>query len=888
MSKIDTPEGIAVVGMAGRFPAASSVDELWTNLATGRDGFRQFSVDELVAAGLPRQIAEMPNLVRRCPVVDHPTAFEPHAFGYSPAEAELIDPQHRMLMQCAWQALEHAGYDPHRFDGSIGIWVGCGFAEYALKHLLTMFGPFGELSLLNVSGAPERDSVTARIARNFDLRGPAVLVQTACSTSLVATHLACQALLTYQCDLALAGGVSLQYTRVPGYLYAEGEIFSPDGFCRAFDHQASGTVLGEGCGVVALRRLGDALAAGDTVLAVIRGSAVNNDGASRAGYTAPGVAGQAELIGVALGVAGVRADEISYIEAHGTGTALGDPIEVAALTKAFRQSTNEQGYCGLGSVKANIGHLDTAAGITGLIKTVCALQHRQLPPTPHFVEPNPELNLATSPFYVVDRLVEWRPRNGRRLAGVSSFGLGGTNAHVVVEEFSATIRRAPSHQRWRWVPVSAATESALKSSRDNLAAYLKAPGTGCDLADVAFTLTVGRQRLSHRLGAVADSLQDAARRLEKPDELYAAQGRADLAERPVVFLFSGQGTQYPGMAEGLLHTQPVFRESLERCAQIIGAIGGHDSLLDILYGGHPGSETVLSQTAVSQPALFALEYSLARLWEASGVKPVAVAGHSIGEYVAACEAGVFSLEDALALVQERGRLMQSMPPGAMLAVLRPEGEVRELLPPGLDLAAINGPALCVVSGSTGEVEAFAQALKERGVNWQRLHTSHAFHSRMTEVITDALSQAVSATSRSAPRLALASNLSGTWASEEDAVDPSYWARHMRNTVRFGDNLLAVARRFPSALLLEVGPGNTLCSIARQQPDEVKALATVASVRHPRQQVADDVFFLRAAGALWCHGVTIDLAALAPAEQRRRLPLPGYPFEQEWLLSRQGP
>jgi len=882
MSELIPSEGIAVIGMAGRFPMAASVDELWANLVAAKDCFREFTVDELVATGLPQQVAEAPNYVRRCPVIANHAAFDAHLFGYSPKEAEVIDPQQRILMECALEALEQAGHDPKRFDGAIGIWAGCGVANYFLKNLLSQPGHFEAVSNFNTIVGNDKDYLASRIAYKLNLRGPAMVVQSACSTSLVAVHLACQALLTYQCDMALAGGVSFQFPRAPGYLFHEGEIFSPDGFCRTFDKGANGTVLGEGGGLVALRRLEDALTSGDTILAVIRGSAVNNDGADRAGYTAPGLAGQSEVITMAHAVAGVSADEISYVEAHGTATALGDLIEVSALTKAFRQTTQERGFCGLGTVKTNIGHLDVAAGIAGLIKTICSLQHRQLPGTLHFTEPNPELKLPDSPFFVVDRLMEWKPRHGRRLAGVSSFGLGGTNAHLIVEEFAAPKRSTPSRQRWHILPLSAATESALQKSCSLLAAHLKGPGADGSLADVAFTLVAGRQPLRHRLCVVADSLKEAAVRLEKPDAVFGAQGKAGRAERPVVFLFSGQGTQYPGMAAGLYREHPVFRSSMERCAQIIGPIGGRNSILDIFYGSDEGNEALLNQTAVSQPALFAIEYSLARLWEAYGVKPIAVAGHSIGEYVAACEAGIFSVDDALALVCERGRLMQSMEPGAMLAVLRPEAEVRRTLPAGLDLAVINAPAICVVSGPIGDIDALAKALEKQGVTCRRLRTSHAFHSRMMEGAMRALTDAVAKTARTAPRIPVASNLTGMWMSDEEAVDPSYWARHMRNTVRFSDDLATVARRFESAVLLEVGPGNALCSIVQQQPEAVSGLPGIASVRHALQKVDDEAYLARGFGALWCHGVAVDLGTLYSGEARNRARLPGYPFEREVL------
>lgn len=782
--------------------------------------------------------------------------------------------------------MEDAGYDSRRFLGMIGIWAGSGINNYYLKNVLARPGHFEAVADFQAIISNDKDYLASRIAYRLDLRGPAIVVQSACSTSLVAVHMACQALMTYQCDMALAGGVSLQFPRAPGYLYREGEIFSPDGYCRSFDKGANGTVLGEGAGLVVLRRLEEAVADGDRVLAVIRGSAVNNDGAARVGYTAPGVNGQRDLVILAQAVADVSPEQVSYIEAHGTGTALGDPIEVAALAQAFRRGTSECGYCGLGSVKTNVGHLDVAAGVAGLIKTVCALQQRQLPPTLHFREPNPALGLAESPFFVVDRLMDWPLRHGRRIAGVSSFGLGGTNAHIVLEECVGQ-KREVTGKRWQILPLSAATESALAKSTQNLSNYLGEPAAA-SLPEVAFTLSAGRSSLRYRKCVVADSAGSARERLEAPTGLFDAVGKSPSKESPVVFLFSGQGTQYPEMGAGLYGSEPVFRAEMDRCSDLLGPLGEHGHLTDLLYGPEKASAATLSQTQVSQPALFAIEFALARLWEAYGVKPAAVAGHSIGEYVAACLAGVFSLEDALRLVRERGRLMQSMPPGSMLSLPRPEVEVRQLLPDSLDLAVINGPALCVVSGSTQEITQFAQFLETRGISGRRLETSHAFHSRMMEEAASAFAEVVRAVTRREPSLPIASNLSGHWMTREQATDAQYWAQHLRQTVRFGDNLVTLAGRFTSPIFLEVGPGSTLCTIARQQSDPVNSIPSVPSVRHPRQQASDDAFFLRALGALWCHGGSVDLAHLFTPAGHSRVALPTYPFEREKLYIKPQP
>ena len=885
MTEQNTLEGIAVVGLAGRFPKAAGVEQFWENLVAGKDCFTEFTVEDIVREGIPRETALRPDYIKRMPVIENAAGFDARLFRYSPKEAELIDPQQRIMLECAWEALENAGYDPHRFPGLIGIWAGIGLNNYFLKNVISR-GIFEEVADSQSIISNEKDYMATRIAYKLNLRGPAMVVQTACSSSLVAVSMACQSLLTYQCDMALAGAVFLQTPRARGYLYHEGDIFSPDGFCRAFDKAANGTVLGEGCGLVVLRRLEDAVAGGDHILAVIRGYAVNNDGASRTGYTAPGMLGQIELVTMAQTMAGVRAEEISYIEAHGTGTHLGDPIEVAALTQVFRRTTEERGYCGLGSVKNNIGHLDVAAGIAGLIKTICALQHRQLPPTINFTESNPELRLSESPFYVVDKLTDWwQPRHGRRIAGVSSFGMGGTNAHVILEEYTGQPDTRPSSRHWHLLPISAATPTALSAAAANLSGYLK-ENADTNIADTAWTLAAGRIPLRHRRCVVADTAASAAIRLAEHNALYGIEGETDGGKRPIVFLFSGQGTQYPGMGAELYQNEPVFRDAMNICSRLLGPVIGSASLIDIIYGTNAEISEMVNQTAVSQLALFAFEYSMTRLFESYGIKPSALVGHSIGEYVAACEAGVFALEDALRLVRERGRIMQSMNPGTMIALPLSESEVRKILPGTLDLAVINAPNISVVSGDSREIDCFERQLEERGIMFRRLQTSHAFHSRMMEPAAKAFSEIVRLTPRSVPQLPIASNLTGSWMTVEQASDPKSWADHLRSTVHFGDNLIAAAQRFESPILLEVGPGNTLCSITRQHAEAVSRLPAIPSARHPHQTVPDQAFFTRALGALWCRGAEIDLSTLYAGEQRARIRLPGYPFERQpfWIGS----
>ena len=883
MTDPNTLEGIAVVGLAGRFPKAENVGQYWDNLISARDCFSDFSIDQIVSEGVPREVAERSNYVKRSPVIEDAKGFDNRVFRYSPKEAELIDPHQRIMLECAWEAMENAGYDPHRFPGLIGIWAGSGVNNYLLKNIISQ-GAFEDIVDFQTITSNDKDYLASRIAYNMNLRGPAVVVQTACSTSLVAVNMACLGLLTYQCDMALAGAAFLQTPRARGYLYREGEIFSPDGFCRSFDKDANGTVLGEGCGIVVLRRLEDAVADNDHIWAVIKGSAVNNDGANRAGYTAPGIQGQMELLTIAQTMAGIGPEEISYIEAHGTGTQLGDPIEVSALTQVFRRSTPEVGFCGIGSVKSNIGHLDVAAGIAGLIKTIYALKNRKLPPTINYKEPNPELRLSESPFYIVDKLTEWEPINGRRIAGVSSFGMGGTNAHIILEEYAAPVESLHSSDRkWQIFPMSAATPTALDRIGENLSGFLEG-STDIPLDDIAWTLATGRTQLRFRRCAVADLSEKAALRVTESKGLLSDEGEAEYGERPVVYLYSGQGAQYYKMAEELFLSEMVFRSSMEKCSELLGPVYEDAYLLDILYGKDEKLGSSVNQTAVSQPALFAIEYSLSRLLESYGVKPTALVGHSIGEYVAACEAGVFSLEDALMLVKKRGKILQSMPSGEMLTIFKPEDMVQEILPENVDIAVVNAPNITVVSAAMQDMADFELLLNEKNIKFRKLETSHGFHSRMMEAAALEFAEVVRNISAEKPRLPLGSNFTGDWMTDEQVSNPEYWSNHLRHTVRFGDNLNAIENRFTSPILLEVGPGNALSTIVQQQAGAISKYPVVTTVRHPRQQAPDQAFFLRALGSLWCHGVDVDLESLFPASRVSRTPLPSYPFERKkfWI------
>lgn len=871
-------QGIAVIGMAGRFPGAKDIDEFWQNLCDGVEAISFFSDQELDAAGIDPALFNRPEYVRAKFMLEDPDLFDASFFGFTAREAEITDPQHRLFLECAWEALEHAGYDSEAYQGPIGVYAGVGPSDHLLHNiyqnheLLELLNPY-QLMIGN-----DKDFVTTRVAYKLNLRGPGVTVQTACSTSLVAVHLACQSLLSYQCDMVLAGGVSIRASQ-KGYIYQEGGVLSPDGRCRAFDARAQGTASGEGVAIVVLKRLEDALADGDSIHAVIRGSAINNDGAAKIGYTAPGVDGQAEVIVMAQAVAGVDAETIGYIETHGTGTPLGDPIEITALTQAFRASTDKNGFCAIGSLKPNVGHMDTAAGAAGLLKAVLALEHKLIPPSLLFEHPNPKIDFTNSPFYVNTQLAEWPAGVTPRRAGVSAFGLGGTNAHAVLEEAPVVESERPARP-WQLLVLSAKTESALEVATARLSDYLQQhPDT--NLADAAYTLQLGRRGFGHRRMVVCRDLDDAVTALDLLDDqrVYTASQKDN--DRSVVFMFPGGGAQHMNMGAELYQLEPVFREQVDRCAELLKPQLGLD-LRDMLYPTAEQAETVtrqLENPSIALPSLFVIEYALAKLWNSWGVRPRAMIGHSLGEYVAACLAGVFALEDALALVALRGRLFEELPAGAMLSIPLPEEELLPLLNQNLSLAAINAPALCVVSGPADAITDLAEQLHAKGITFHRLHIAAAGHSEMVAPILATFTRFVETLRLSAPSIPYVSNVTGTWITAEEATDPGYWARHLRQTVRFSQGLQTILEE-PAQILLEVGPGQTLRTIAGRHPAWSAEQPVLSSLRHARDSGSEAAFVLNTLGQLWLAGAKIDWAGLHAHEQRLRVPLPTYPFERQ--------
>lgn len=814
---------IAVIGMAGRFPGAKNLNDFWGNLQKGVEGISFFTDEELVASGIDPDVLSKPNYVKAYGILKDIELFDASFFDFDSKEAEITDPQHRFFLECAWEALEDAGYDSLSYKGLIGVYAGTGFSSY-LFNLYSNQNIISSLSDLEISIGNDRNFLTTRVSYKLNLEGPSYTVQTACSTSLVAVHLGCQSLLSGECDMALAGGVSINWYRKEGYFYQEGGITSPDGHCRTFDAKAKGAIGGDGAGIVVLKRLEDALSDGDNIYAVIKGSAVNNDGSFKLSYTAPRIDGQAKVIRAAHLAAEVEPETISYVEAHGTATPLGDPIEVAALTQVFSPHTEKKGFCALGSVKTNVGHLNTAAGVAGFIKTVLAMKHGLLPPSLHFEKPNPQIDFDNSPFYVNTELSQWKVNNGPRRAGVSSFGIGGTNAHIILEEAPVDIRQdIDSHQSrpWQLLVLSAKTSSALENVTVNLTTHLKHNPT-LNFADVVHTLQVGRRAFNHRRILVCQGLNDAVQALEPPNSQRVLTNFQEPCNHKIVFIFPEDEVLCVNRTLELYQYEPIFRQWVDYCSEIIKS----DRELDLRTVLYPNQEQaqkaayLLEQTQISQLASFAIEYALAQLWLSWGIRPQSMIGYGTGEYVAATLAGVFSLEDALAQVAARGDLLQKLSLGATFYSL-PEHYI-------------------------GQIEKIEL---------------------------------------NPPQIPFISNLSGTWITATEATNPSYWSKHLKQTANFADGIADLMRE-SDAILLEVGSSGTSGALA--YADRKDKPAALSSLPHPKDQQSDMAFLLNTLGQLWLSGVQVDWSGFYAREQRHRIPLPTYPFERQryWIDQKQ--
>ncbi|SFE45209.1 Acyl transferase domain-containing protein [Sulfitobacter brevis] len=872
-------DDIAIVGMSVNVPGADGIDAYWTNLRDGVESIRRLSTADLQSAGESAATMARKNYVPAAAMLDGYDTFDAEFFGFSPKDAAILDPQHRKFLEVAWEAMEQAGHPPETISGAVGVYAGCGMGSYfyfnicSNPDLVEDVGMF----LLRHTGN-DKDFLSTRVSHVFDLKGPSINLQTACSTSLVAIHYACQALRAGEVDMALAGGVTIELPQGRGYEFKENEILSPDGHCHAFDHRAQGTVFGSGAGAVALRRLSDAVADGDHIWAVIKGSAVNNDGAAKAGYLAPSVDGQTAAIAQALDAAGVAAQSIGMVECHGTGTYLGDPIEVAALTEAYRAETEAVDFCRIGSVKTNIGHLDTAAGVAGFAKAALSLHHRQIPPSLGYEAPNPAIAFEGSPFRVNAALHDWPAGDTPRRAAINALGVGGTNAHAILEEAPA---RAPSDESdWPFhvLCISGRTKAALDANSAALAAHLRAHPEQ-PLADIAHTLKNGRRGFDKRRVLVAETHAEAADLLEHGDTRHVFTHDRLGAQPEVVFMFPGGGAQFAGMARGLYETEPVFAEWMDRGLDHLAPQLDYDirALWLPEAGDAPAADAKLKKPSVQLPLIAIVEYALAQLWLGWGVKPAAMVGHSMGENVAACLAGVMSFENLIDLVLLRGRLFDDVPAGGMLSISASLDRITPLLGADLDIASVNAPELIAVSGPQAALEAMQQRLDEAGIDWQRIAIDIAAHSRMLEPILARYRAFLEGLDLQAPELVFMSNRTGAPITAEQATDPDYWVGQLRSTVNFADCISTLgATRKP--VFLEVGPGRALNALT-QMNHNVGAGQVVSTLRHPDHNVADDAYFISVIGRLWACGVEADWSQIWGEARRNRVVLPTYQFQR---------
>ena len=873
------PNDIAIIGMALRVPGASSYGEFWNNLRNGVESIRTLSTEELVAAGEKPERFRRKNYVARTADLAGMEFFDADFFGLSPKDAAIMDPQHRQLLECAWEAFEDAARPPETFSGPVGVFAGCGMGSYfyfnvcSHRDLVDNVGMF----LLRHTGN-DKDFLATRVSHVFNLRGPSVNIQTACSTSLVAVHYACMSLLNGECDAAIAGGSTIELPHRRGYLFQEGEILSPDGHCRAFDHRAQGTVFGSGTGVVVLRRLADALADGDPIRAVIKATAVNNDGASKAGYLAPSVSGQAEAVVEALGLAGLSGADIQYVECHGTGTYLGDPIEIEALTEAYRTTTPKVGFCRVGSVKTNIGHLDTAAGVVGLIKSVLALQHREIPPTLGFEKPNPAINFAASPFVVADRLQPWPTTKGPRRAAVNSLGVGGTNAHAIIEQGPTASLSTMDSQDPRVIVLSAKNRKSLDAAGRRLAAHLEAHPE-IAIADVAHTLFAGRTHFEHRRVMAVTDRTDAIVVLGAGETSRTATTSLQPNVSGAAFLFPGGGAQYPGMTRDLYRRNETYRRTVDEGLSYVPGDAAAAIRRNWIEADPDDAEAAarLLQPSMQLPAILIVEVAMFRLWADFGVRPTALIGHSMGENAAACVAGVLSFRHAVQLVRLRGELFDEIKGGGMLSVGLSPAELSARMPASLDVASVNAPNLCVVSGSNAELDAFEKEMVATGIDANRIAIDIAAHSRSLAPILGRFEAFLKSIPLSPPVIPIVSNKSGQWLSNAEATDPAYWTSHLRSTVRFADGLATLAED-PDRLYIEVGPGRALSSLVKAQ-GRVAAPRVINSLPHPDERTDDSLHWLTAVARAWATGLKVDPSRLFPAASAHRIALPTYAFQR---------
>ncbi len=888
-------EEFAIVGMAARMPGARDLDQFWDNLVNGRESIKFFTPEELDATLDPRDTLS-PDYVAARGIIEDAEYFDARFFRMPPRNAELIDPQQRIMLELAWTALEDAGIIPNKNEATIGIWAGTYSTSYFTKNILTNPELVRQTGEFQAGVFNEKDYIATRVAHALNLTGPAINLNTACSTSLVALIEACKSLQGGYCDVALAGAASVTFPQNSGHQFQTGNIFTPDGHCRPFDSKAAGTLFSDGAGVVVVRRLADALAAGDRIYAVVKGFGINNDGGEKASFSAPSINGQANCIAMAHAMANVPADSISYIEAHGTATPIGDPIEVTALRKVFESATDQKQFCAIGSVKSNIGHTVSAAGVAGLIKVAMSLYNEKIPATLHYENPNPQIDFANSPFYVCDSLTDWQRSDNPRRAGVSSFGVGGTNAHILLQEAPICKLRSTvetgNELPVSILPISGVTEEAMCANVIALANRLDQmlndeQTSNVPISAVANTLQTGRDEFSYRAAIVTDRVSDAAEVLKTRQAPRFMKRKATPSVRDLIFMFPGQGSQYVRMGQNLYQHSDIFRESLDRCAEILTPLLDRD-LREVLFppaGAEEAAKEILKNTRFTQPALFSLSYSLAQVWLAWGVQPAAVMGHSIGEFAAACIAGVFKLEDALQMIAERGRAMQDLPGGSMMSVRLPGSQVEPMLWGDMAVGSFNGPNLCVVAGPHDQVAELQQQLESNQTICRHLHTSHAFHSPMMQDIVAPFADFISQFDLQAPNLPILSTVTGEWMTAEQATDPHYWAEHLRQPVRFSDAVTRIWDEDPTRILIELGPRNTLATLSKQHASDPKNQLAIATLSNNADDMAEWHAMLSAVAQLWLAGADIQWNLLSSDGKPRTknsptIGLPTYAFQRK--------
>ncbi|MFA8435577.1 MAG: SDR family NAD(P)-dependent oxidoreductase [Marinifilaceae bacterium] len=867
---------VAVVGMACRFPGANNVAEFWQNIIDGKETISFFSDEELRKKGFSEDDLKNPNFVAAAGILDDSLCFDPAFFGYTPKEAEVMDPQVRVFHECIWSALEDSGYDSEVFKGRIGLYGGIA-PNYHWEGYCELSGKNNLVGSSKAKYLNNKDFMAGLISYKLNLKGPAFSFYTACSTSLVAIHLACQALINGECEMALAGGGTNNGDSISGYLYREDMHMSKDGHNRTFSKDASGTVPSQGVGAVVLKRLSDAVRDRDHIYGVVKGSAINNDGTRKVGFMAPSVGGQTEVIRSALRMANLKSEDIGYVETHGTATKLGDPIEIASLTDAF--GTMKKNYCALGSVKSNIGHTDCAAGVAGFIKTVLMLNNKLLPPSLHCNKVNPKINFKESPFYVNTELKKWDNISNYPLcAGVSAFGIGGTNAHAILCE-APKVNRSNEFSKEHLVVLSAKTESILENISENLVQFLKT-NSDVRIADVAYSMNIGRRDFEIRKAIVAKNIDELIDKLSisnfDPNNKSTVNSRVN---REVIFVFSGQGSQYVNVGVELYHREEVFKKEIDQCCRIASRVLDVD-FFQILFPSVVNQQTIesINELSYSGPAKFIIEYAMAKLLISYGIEPTAMIGHSFGEFAVAVIAGVFKLEDAMQLIVARGKAMEKAVPGAMTSVPLSVEELSPLLCESLSVAAVNSSHLTIVSGAIPEIEKLEQQVMKMGFECLRLNFPRASHSKLMEISANIFKENVAKIQLNPPKIPYISGLTGQWVTPAEATTPTYWARHLVDTVQFSSGINELLK-YKNPVFIQVGSDKGLPMIINQHKKTKSSFQSFNMLKQDKEGMGDYEFFLEQVGQLWLAGIMVDWQKYYHSKKGYRIPLPTYPFER---------